>query len=53
MPRVPPEANAACAAKKPGDSVVWQLEQGGTMRGTCARRNGRMVMQLRSYTVDH
>lgn len=52
IPAVPAAAHAACAGKAPGSALTWTLAEGEVMRGTCARRDGRMVFRLRSYALE-
>lgn len=51
LPEVPAAAHAACASKPAGSTLAWSLDDGGTMRGVCRKRNGRMVFVLRSYQL--
>jgi len=52
IPAIPAAAHAACAGKAPGSALAWQLDEGEVMRGSCARRDGKMVFRLRSYALE-
>ena len=52
LPPVPAEAHAACASKPDGSALSWQLGGGETMKGVCAKRNGKTVFVLRSYELN-
>jgi hypothetical protein len=52
MPTIPAGAHAACAGKSAGAALTYVISKGEIMTGTCEKEGGKMLFNLRSYTID-
>ena len=53
MPTVPAAAHQLCADKAVDSDVSYRPRPDEIMRGTCQRKDGKMVFALDSYMVRH
>ena len=54
VPEMPAQTHKACANKKEGTIITWQIDSNSEMTGVCVKKDGKMIFNLDHAEIsDH